>query len=207
MLREIDWGAHPFAPGASPFHIKGVAYRDTITRHASLPGGAARVRAELPTEALRRFYDGPFTAGGWYDVFPMVAIDAAAARVREVPFEQSLREGTRAQARSVLRGVYRTMLSLFSPAASAWALPRASATYFDFGDVSTSRAGDSRVRGVCRAIPAPLSEWYAISCLEFTLVAIELSGALGAGLEWSPPKSAGTRASMPLVDLAFDLHW
>lgn len=207
MLREIDWSTHPHAPGASPFRIKGVAYRDTIARHDSLPGGAARVRSELPTEALKNFYDGPFTAGGWYDVFPMVAVDAAAARVKGISFEQSLRDGTRAQARSVLNGVYRAMLALFSPSASAWALPRASSTYFDFGEVTTSRAGPQRVEGLCKAIPAPLGDWYSISCLEFSVVAMELSGAQNPRLLWMPPKPAGTRASLPLVDLAFELRW
>lgn len=207
MLRDVDWSTHPHAPGGAPFRIKGVAYRDTIARHEALRGGVAALRRELPTEPLRRFYDGPFTAGGWYDVFPMVSIDAAAARLRGQSFEQSLREGTRAQAHAVLNGVYRTMLTLFSPTASAWALPRASATYFDFGETTTSRAGPQRVEGLCKGVPSAIADWFSLSCLEFALVALELSGAREPRLQWLPPRGAGVRAGLPVVDLRFELRW
>lgn len=195
------------APGASPFRIKGVAWRDTIARHDELPGGSAAVRALLPSDAHRRFYEQTFLASGWYDVMPMLFADAAAAKVAGVSFERSLRQGTRRQAHRVLSGIYRSFVKLMVPSAVAWALPRLAANYYDFGEVTTERVGAQHVRGVVRGIPVVAADWYAITSLEFVLVALELCGCVRPTLDWEIPAGANVREGYAITDLGFDIRW
>jgi hypothetical protein len=205
-VRELSAAELP-PPGASPFHLKGTAYRNTVERHARSAPGREAVRAQLPTDALRSFYDQTFLVGGWYDVFPVVAIDAAFARTLGLEFGESLRVGTRSQANEVLHGVYRPILRLFSPKTIAWALPRLIATYYDFGQLETNRAVDGAFEGSISGVPAALADWYAVCSGEFVLAALELSGAKSPRIEWVPPKRDGARASHPLVCLRFTLTW
>ncbi len=202
MLDEIRT-----APGESPFRIKGVAWRDTIARHEEIAGGPAAVAAELPTDALRAFYAQSFLASGWYDVLPMMFVDAAAARVAGIAYADQLRSGTRRQAHRVLSGVYRAFMRMMVPSAVAWSLPRLSASYYDFGSVATERLGAQHVRGTVRGVPRVLAGWYATTSLEFVLVALELSGCVRPTFDWMAPHLGETREGYALTDLTFDIRW
>ncbi len=195
------------APGASPFRIKGVAWLDTVSRHHELPGGCAAVAALLPTDAHRRFYEQSFLPSGWYDVMPMLFVDAAAAKLQGLSFERSLRTGTRRQAHRVLSGIYRSFVKLMVPSAVAWAIPRLAANYYDFGDVTTERVSVQHVRGCVKGIPIVLADWYAITSLEFVLVALELCGCVRPTVEWGIPAGSMQREGFVLADLAFDIRW
>jgi hypothetical protein len=206
-VREPRIEEIPTAPGQSPFRIKGIAWRDTIARHEELPGGASAVSALLPSEPLRRFYAQSFLSSGWYDVMPMMFVDAAAAKIMGVSFEDSLRAGTRRQAHRVLSGIYRSFVKLMVPSAVAWALPRLAANYYDFGEVKTERVSVQHVRGVVAGVPVVLADWYAITSLEFVLVALELCGCVRPSLEWVIPASSSFRDGFALADLEFDIRW
>jgi hypothetical protein len=195
------------APGDSPFRIKGVAWRDTLARHQELPGGCEAVARQLPNDSLRGFYAQSFLASGWYDVLPMMFVDAAAARVAGLDYGESLRSGTRRQANRVLSGVYRTFMRMMVPSAVAWSLPRLAASYYDFGAVETERVDAQHVRGTVRGVPRVLAAWYATSSLEFVLVALELSGCVRPTLDWAAPHGGGTRDGYVLTDLTFDIRW
>jgi hypothetical protein len=197
----------PTAPGHSPFRIKGVAWCETIARHEELPGGRSAVSALLPTEPLRRFYAQSFLPSGWYDVMPMLFVDAAAAKVMGVPLVEALRVGTRWQAHRVLSGIYRSFVKVMVPSAIAWAIPRLAANYFDFGAVTTQRVSVQRVRGVVAGVPVALAEWYAVTAGEFVLVALELCGCVRPSLEWEIPARSSFRDGFALVDLVFDIRW
>lgn len=206
-IREPRIEDIPTGPGLSPFRIKGIAWRDTIARHDELPGGCAAVAALLPNDAHRAFYAQSFLSSGWYDVMPMLFVDSASARVQGLPFEQSLRVGTRRQAHRVLSGIYRSFVKLMVPSAVAWAIPRLAANYYDFGEVRTERVSVQHVRGVVRGVPVVLADWYAITSLEFVLVALELCGCVRPTLEWVIPASDARRDGFALTDLEFAIRW
>src|SRR5262245_8543837 len=64
--------AFPFAPGASPFRIKGVAYRGHLEyAQAHVPGGVAGMLADLGDPRLRAFFEQRFLASTFYDVVPL----------------------------------------------------------------------------------------------------------------------------------------
>jgi hypothetical protein len=206
-LREPSLEEISTEPGQSPFRIKGVAWRDTVARHAELAGGCERVAAELPTDAHRRFYQQPFLASGWYDVLPMLFVDAAAARVSGLDYGESLRQGTRRQATRVLSGIYKGFVRMMVPSAVAWALPRLASSYYDFGKVETERVGAQQVRGRVLGIPQVLAGWYALTSLEYVLVALELCGCVRPALDWSAPTGHATRDGYAMTELAFDIRW
>src|SRR4051812_25004889 len=82
-----------FAPGKSPFHAKGVTYRNVFQYvDETLEGGRARLLAAIDDPALRAFASQPFLAGSLYDVVPMLAIVEAAAGLLGKPFSQVVRE-------------------------------------------------------------------------------------------------------------------
>jgi hypothetical protein len=96
-----------FAPGASPFHTKGLAYRghlEFVAEH--VPGGVAAQNAAFGDEALRAFFKQPFVAGGWYDVFPLAEAGLVCARLRGEPLHALLQTRARHQVQRDLRGVY-----------------------------------------------------------------------------------------------------
>jgi len=54
---EVSAADIPFAPGESPFHVKGVVYLGLREYFAEqIPGGIEAVSKELHDEALRTFF-------------------------------------------------------------------------------------------------------------------------------------------------------
>lgn len=206
-VREPTLEEIPTQPGESPFRIKGVAWQDTLARHQELPGGCDAVAALLPTEAHRSFYRQPFLASRFYDVMPMLFCDAAAAKVAGVPLDESLRSGTRRQAYRVLSGIYKSFVRLMVPSAVAWAIPRLASNYYDFGAVSTERLGVQHVRGRVVGVPEVLASWYALTSLEFVLVALELCGCVRPSLEMRALEGRSLRDGFVMLDLDFDIRW
>jgi hypothetical protein len=211
-VREPTLEAIPTEPGKSPFRIKGVAWIDTLARHNELPGGCSAVASLLPTPAHRAYYEQSFLPSGWYDVLPMLFCDAAAARVMGLSLEDSLRQGTRRHAHRVLSGIYRSFVRVLVPSAVAWAIPRLASNYYDFGSVTTERVSVQHVRGTVRGIPEVLAEWYAVTSLEFVLVALELCGCVRPSLDWTTGRAPSeqqptSREGFALTDLDFDIRW
>ncbi|MBL8683650.1 MAG: hypothetical protein JNK05_31050 [Myxococcales bacterium] len=214
-VREPTLETIPTEPGKSPFRIKGVAWLDTLARHSELPGGCSAVASLLPTPAHRAYYEQSFLPSGWYDVLPMLFCDAAAARVAGLTLEDSLRQGTRRHAHRVLSGIYRSFVRVLVPSAVAWALPRLASNYYDFGSVTTERVSVQHVRGTVRGVPEVVADWYAVTSLEFVLVALDLCGCVKPTLDWTThstrddPRRAAREPSggFALTDLDFDIRW
>lgn len=206
-VRELSYDELPFAPGDSPFRIKGIAFRETLDQIAKEPDGLARVRAQLPRDDLRRFFEQPFVVGGWYDVFAMTQLDGAAARVFGMTYEAWLRESTRKQVGTSLAGIYRSMVKLLSPATLAWGLPRLSSTYFDFGNVATKRSSPESVRMSVEEVPTVLVPWFQLACTEFTVEALRVTGNPDARAAWQSVSATGVRRGMPTSRMEVEFFW
>lgn len=206
-LREFTFADLPFAPGESPYRMKGVAFRETIELFDKQPSGFERVKAALPTAELRRFFEQPFTPAGWYDVFAMAQLDMAAARAFRLSYDQWLRDSTRAQAQSVLHGIYRSFARMMAPSTIAWALPRVSATYFDFGKLTTHRSSPQSVTATFEDVPMLLAGWFSVVTGEFALEALKIAGTPQARLQWAPLTPRGARAGVALARLEFRFEW
>src|SRR5262249_31940590 len=98
----------PCAPGASPFHIKGLAYRGIVRGAAAmLPGGLDARCDAIEDVRVRDFLRQPFLAGTLYDLLPIVPTTAAIATLLGATFEGIVRAGTMQQVRYDSEHVYR----------------------------------------------------------------------------------------------------
>lgn len=197
----------PCAIGASPFRIKGMAYRQTWESCADLPGGPAAVAARLPGGEAGAFLQQTFLAGGWYDVLPMIWLDAAKAEVAGLAYERSLAQQSARHARATLGGIYQAFLRLISAGMTASVLPRMMQTYYDFGELTTSHAAPDHVSVVVRGIPLLIADWYMICSGAFVTEALSLGGAHRPSASWGTPKASGMRGRFALTDLTCHLRW
>ena len=83
----------PFPPGTSPFRQKGNGWiGDYAFFDANVRGGTKAVLEALPAGTLRAFHEQKFRGSEWYDVFPIMMLHVAAARLRGVPFTEHRRQ-------------------------------------------------------------------------------------------------------------------
>ncbi len=100
----------PCDAGASPFHMKGMAYRGFIRLvEKSAPGGLPGFREALADARLRDFVAQPFLASARYDVLPMVPLFATLARLCGVPFGALVEEASAVQCRYDVKTVFKMM--------------------------------------------------------------------------------------------------
>jgi hypothetical protein len=202
--------AAPFAPGEAPFHIKGVAYTRSLAYiDGRVLGGRAAVLGALVAgdAALRRFFEQPFLASAWYDVFPLVALFGAAARRVSVPSVTFLREVSRHQASEDIHGIYRFMLKLVSPERIIERLPRVAAQYFDFVTAEVRKLGARSYESIGHGVPAPLLDLYMAVTENFLLVALETAGAKNPRNIWSPSEPEGEAHGLLLMQTRRELTW
>jgi hypothetical protein len=192
----------PFAPGRSPFHIKGIVYRGHLEYVAEhIPGGAAAVNAVFRNSALRFFYEQPFLAASWYDALPIVPLWYACAEVLKRPRTEFLRARTRHQAEQDIHGVYRIILKMASAETVALRIPRAVGKYFDFGTTDAKVLERGVIRIEQKGVPTFLAPWLGIVGEMFVHVALEIAGARKIQMRRAPPVSDGSAHGAPLVAL------
>src|SRR5437868_1124806 len=98
----------PVAPGDSPFHIKGPAYRGFVTFAARvIPGGLDALVAAFDGRRLGYFVRQPFLASARYDVLPFVPIFDAAATLLGVTLDGLVRTTTAEQTRYDAKTAYK----------------------------------------------------------------------------------------------------
>src|SRR4051812_12259661 len=120
----------PAPAGKSPFRMKGQAFVGHMKYVAAhLPGGTKTFLGGIADPEMRAFFEQPFLASSWYDVFPLVAAGSVCAKIAGVTLREFLRTRTRWQAERDINGVYRFMLNLVSPEAVAMRMPRLIAQY------------------------------------------------------------------------------
>jgi hypothetical protein len=197
----------PFAPGLSPFHIKGIAYRghlEYVAKH--VPGGAEAVNAVFRNKALRFFYEQPFLAATWYDALPMVPLWYACAAVLKRPRVEFLRARTRHQAEQDIHGVYRIILKIASAEQVALRIPRVVGKYFDFGTTSAHVVAPGTVRLEQKSVPAFLAPWLGIVGDTYVQVALEIAGAQRIHTRRDPIAERASRGAS-LVDLRGEVSY
>ena len=84
-----DW---PFKVGEAPFRVKGIAYTFHMEYVETEIRDGVRAQAKhLATPALRKFFEQPFFATSWYDVYPLVQAGHACGKAIGVGFEEFVR--------------------------------------------------------------------------------------------------------------------
>ncbi len=167
----------PFAPGQSPFKIKGVAYRghlDYVDKH--VPGGNAAVIQQLGDERFDAFFNQPFLAASLYDVFPLAQAGIACGQLCGTSFLGFVAQRTRAQVEIDIRGVYRWLAKLANSQSLAARIPRVIGQYTTFAKGDSVVGDDGRVTTTTTGLPLPIVPWWNTVHQAYTAAAVELAG-------------------------------
>jgi hypothetical protein len=205
------WGEHenlPFAPGASPFHVKGIVYRGHVDyANRFITGGATAVAAAFRNPALTTFYGQQFLAASWYDALPLLPAWFQCAKLLNQPPIEFLRARTRHQAEQDIRGVYRWLVKIASAEAVAQRVPRVVGQYFDFGTTDASVVRPGVVRLQQTGLPVLMAPWFATVSETFVSVALEIAGAKQVTIRRKPLEPDGKAHGLPLGRMVADVEF
>jgi len=198
----------PCPPGASPFHIKGIAYRGVLRLlEARVPGGIDALGRELDDERIVPFLGQPFLASTWCDLLPMLPINVAMARLLGKPVEVLGREQGAEQARYDVEQVYRRLFDATTFDNIATLLGRFERQYYDFGDGVGELLAPGHVLFRRLGVPEFVVSWFAPMHAAYAEQILRMKGATFVESAVSPPTPAGTRDAFPVVDFETHLLW
>jgi len=196
-----------FGIGEGAFLVKGAAYlyHDQWARE-HLPGGPPAQRSALGAMGDHEFFDQIFMAGGMYDVFPLVALGYACAKLRGESLISFVAMRSRYHAELDIRHLRKWLIRLASPAAVARRLPSVLSAYFDFG-MPEAEPSEGGMRGAVGDVPAILGPWMIATCRGFGEYALEVNGAKGATITAETEVTGKRERGLEMADLHFDIRW
>jgi hypothetical protein len=198
----------PFPPGTSPFRCKGILYADTFEfADLYVRGGRAALFRRIEDAALRDFLDQPFVVGGWYDIFPLVALHGVAAIATGEPALEITRKVARAQVPRQFRGLYKFLLKISSPERMMRTLPRLANAYYDFVRVEVEEIRPRTFISTGCGVPAVIASAYMGSTEVGVLTALEIAGARGVRHRWLSPRPEGRVHGMDVVCVRREVSW
>src|SRR5215831_579897 len=209
------WSAPPddirplaFAPGASPFRVKGTVYRghiDWVTENC--PGGVQGMNAAFRDRRLAGYLAQEFLPSSFYDILPVVSSAYVVGRLCGLPLDGFLRLRSRLQAERDLGGLYHLLLKLASPAQVVSRYAAVHSQYFDFGSAAARPIDRCAVELERREIPAILTEWFVPVQEAFLEVALAAAGAGNVRITTEAPEADGSTRGVPAVRLLTRVRW
>jgi hypothetical protein len=197
-----------YLPGKSPFHVKGVVYRNFFDYVGeALEDGRSRVLAALPDEPNREFAAQPFLAGSFYDTLPTVTLCEAAAGLVRQPFAQFVRGFSQYTVERDTKGVYRMLLKLVSPHMVMERTPAAAKQYFDFVEASVEKTGPKSYHTVSRGVPELMAAFYMLVTESFLTHALALAGARQPRHRWLGHTPDGNRGGFVTARFQREISW
>jgi hypothetical protein len=198
----------PFAVGSSPFRCKGILYVDALEYFDSqVEGGRAVLLPRLGRADLSSFFNQNFLVGGWYDVFPLLALVGSASVALGLPQLEVTRMLARVSVPKQFRGLYKFLLKMASPEMTMRNLPRVGSSYFDFVRVDVAEVRPRTYTTSGSGIPMLAAPAY-MAVTEIALVtALELAGARGVRHRWLPQVAEGKKQGMDVVQIRRELSW
>jgi len=203
-----DSGPLPYAPGQSPFRVKGTVYRGHLEWVAAhVPGGINGMNAAFRDPRLAGYLAQEFLPSSFYDVVPVVASAYVVARACAMPFTEFLRMRSLLQAQRDLGGLHRLLLKLASPAQVVSRYAAVQAQYFDFGSASARLVEPRCVELERRQIPAMLVEWFVPAQEAFLEVALGTAGASEVTIHTRAAEADGELRGAPAARILSRVTW
>lgn len=196
-----------FAPGTSPFHVKGHVYRSSLEYYAAHVDGGADAVLALMDAPHAEFFRQPFVVGGWYDALPLVALGLAASRARGLTLSDSLRQRASAQATQDVHGIYRMLLRLTSPETVVTRIGRVMLQYFDFGTSESRMIGVRTAEIVQSGVPVHVVPLSGPIAEGFVTRVLELARADNVRFRTIRPTSEGSARGVECFRLRFEVSW
>jgi serine/threonine protein kinase len=198
----------PCKPGASPFHIKGIAYRGIVQLvERRVPGGLDALEAALDDERVVGFLRQRFLASSWYDILPLLPINAAIARLLDKPLEVLAREQGTHQARHDGEGVYRRLFEVMTFENVATLFGRFERQYYDFGDGVGEMVAPGHMLFRRLGVPEFIVRWFAPMHTAYAEQILRMKGATFVESSVETPHEAGKRDGFAIVDVDTHLLW
>lgn len=198
----------PQSSRRSPFQCKGILYVDAFNYYdAHIPGGREAVLERIRGDALLSFAAQPFLVGGWYDVFPFIALNMTAAVIAGRSNIELVRSLARWQVTRQFQGLYSFILKLGSPDMVAKSLPRMAKQYYDFVRAESRRLGPKVYESCGFGIPANYAPTYMLVTEVGVILALELAGAKRVRHKWLAPAQDGEAHGVPIVCVRREITW
>jgi hypothetical protein len=200
--------ASPFAPGESPFRVKGGIYLGTLKYfEKEVPGGVAALHAQIEDGKLRAFIEQKFLPSGWYDVLPVAQLIRAEARALNLTVANYLRKRTVFQVEQDIGGIYRFLLAILSPESVATRLPRLLTQIFDHGTTEVRLVEPGWLESTMGGFPALLYDWYSTAFEVYTETALHKAGGKKILALVRPPEPEGQKDGVDLIKFRVDARW
>jgi hypothetical protein len=200
-----------YAWGSSPFHMRGVVYRDAIPLFDRLLGPQGLTTAEVLRRngdaLLEAFYRQRFSATEWYDIYPSIHLAPLVAKAYGATLDQHMRTAALVHADWARQGFTSVILKLVSNEAVATWLPRISGWYHDFGRVETRVVGARHVRGTRSGLPVFAVQGWSVLGMHFTEHVLAHAGAKAPRVRALEAEPDGTHEGCPLYRVTFDVEW
>jgi hypothetical protein len=196
-----------FAPGTSPFHVKGHVWQGALEYYdAHVPGHLAALHAKLDPE-LRTFVTQRFLAASWYDALPIAPVSHAVSRLLGVEHDEVLRNRSRWQAERDIRGIYRMLVKLVSPDTVATRFGRVILQYFDFGESQARVIRPGTCEILEHGIPVQLALCMVPIAEGWAATALAHAGARDVQFHADPPHRDGEKGGMDTYTIRFEISW
>lgn len=194
-----------YAPGDSPFHVRGSMYlavRDYA--EAKVNGGMNAVYAAIPQGAHRDFAAQAFAPEVLYDALPLRPITEVIARLEGIDWEDTIRVHAEYRAQRQLGRLGRMRVRNCERALEQ--LEREGLEGFDFGQSEYVQTEQARARLLLHEVPQPLGSWFLANARGYGQVLLSKAGGKQIAVRGRLiPK--GRRENMGLVDVRVDLDW
>jgi hypothetical protein len=198
----------PYAPGTSPFHVKGGIYSGTIKFfNEKVEGGAEQLFREIRDPQLNAFIQQKFLPSSWYDVLPCAPLIRAEARILGMSVTGYLKHRAAYQAAQDLSGVYRLLLKLVSPTMVAERLPRLVGQIFDFGTTESTVESPRHHLLRMNGLPSVLYEWVSTAFVVYAETTLKAAGARACKVALRAPIPDGEAHGVPLSAVVLDAEW
>ncbi|EYF04752.1 hypothetical protein [Chondromyces apiculatus] len=198
----------PFKPGASPFRCKGVLYQDSFVYFDEhFKGGRGSILRHVEGPGFSSFLSQQFIIGGWYDVFPLLALHSLAARITGTGFLELERDIAQFQVPRQFNGIHRFLLKLTTPDVMMANLPRLGDKYFDFVRIESKRVREKTYESFTSGVPALAAASYLTVSDVAIRAALEMAGAQGVRIQRHPLEPAGEAHGLPIVLLKRVVRW
>jgi hypothetical protein len=204
-----EYERFPKPPGQNPYRIKGTAYRGHLAYVSEyVPGGVKAHNAAIVDPALAAFFEQPFLAASYYDLYPLIAAGHACARLTNTTFDGFIRVRTKFQAHRDVAGVYKVLLKLTSPEGLALRLPRLVGQYLDFGSADGHLVKPGHVVGSQSGTPRSMARWFALVHEAYIETLMPMAGAKNVRHRADPLlRTDETKDGVELVTLRSDVMW
>ena len=200
----------PFAPGKSPYRLKGTAYTSRIAWvEANIPGGLGAMRQGVEQRygpEVAAFFDQPFLSASWYDVVPLAQSAVVCGEILDQGYREFLTVVSEAAADGQVGRIYRWFLQMVSPKTIAMRIPKMVDTFFEFGSVEIVEDDRDHILAVFDGIPEPFAPWYATVCSAYFNRVLHINGTPHPHLTWKAERTTSEHG-VHVLRMPVEVRW